>query len=99
MDQQPRDTFATRVVVLALAFVVVGGLASVVFLASTQTPIPDALDRLVFASLGALSALLAKTAVSVTPGPTPVEVTNAPTDPVPVTDDAAPVVPVDARVV
>lgn len=55
------DLFPTRVVVIALAVVVVGGLGAIVFLASTQTPIPDALDRLVFASLGALSALLAKT--------------------------------------
>lgn len=86
MNDQPKDTFATRVVVLALAFVVVGGLGAIAFLASTQTPIPDALDRLVFASLGAISALLAKTALSVTPGPTEVEVTNTESSPVPVTD-------------
>lgn len=83
MDQ-PKDTFATRVVVLALALVVVGGMGSIVFLASTQTPIPDALDRLVFSALGAIGALLAKTAISVTPGATQVEVTNTPDAPVPV---------------
>jgi hypothetical protein len=89
MTEQPRDTFATRVVVIALAIIVVGGMGSVVFLASTQTPIPDALDRLVFSALGAISALLAKTAVSTIPGPTEVQVTNTEADPVPVTDDGA----------
>lgn len=85
--EQPKDTFATRTVVLALAMVVVGGMGSIVFLASTQTPIPDALDRLVFASLGAISALLAKTAISVAAGSTPVEITNPADNPVPVTSD------------
>jgi hypothetical protein len=89
VTEQPRDTFATRVVVIALAIIVVGGMGSVVFLASTQTPIPDALDRLVFSALGAISALLAKTAVSTIPGPTEVQVTNTEADPVPVTDDGA----------
>jgi hypothetical protein len=87
--EQPKDTFATRVVVIALAIVVVGGLGSIVFLASTQTTIPDALDRLVFSALGAISALLAKTAVSIIPGPTQVEVTNTAEAPVPVTEDPA----------
>ena len=74
------DLFPTRVVVVALALVVVGGLGSIVFLASTQTPIPDALDRLVFSALGAIGALLAKTS-----GMTDqVEITNTPADPVPV---------------
>jgi hypothetical protein len=86
VNDQPRDTFATRVVVIALAIIVVGGLGSIVFLASTQTPIPDALDRLVFSALGAISALLAKTAVSIIPGAQPVEVVNTPADPVPTTD-------------
>ena len=74
------DLFPTRVVVVALALVVVGGLGAIVFLASTQTPIPDALDRLVFSALGAIGALLAKTS-----GMTDqVEITNTPADPVPV---------------
>jgi hypothetical protein len=87
--EQPKDTFATRVVVIALAVVVVGGLAAVVFLASTETPIPDTLDRLVFSALGAISALLAKTAVSVATGTTPVEITNTADAPVPVSETPA----------
>lgn len=89
MTEQPKDTFATRVVVIALAVVVVGGMGAIVFLASTQTPIPDALDRLVFSALGAIGALLAKTALSATPGPAQVEVTNTDADPVPVTQGGA----------
>lgn len=76
------DHFPTRIVVVALAIVVVGGLAAVTFLASTQTPIPDALDRLVFTALGSLGTLLAKTALE----RDQVEVTNDPTHPVPVDD-------------
>jgi hypothetical protein len=83
-EDQPKDTFATRVVVIALAFVVVGGTAGIFWLASTQTPIPDSADRLVFAALGAISALLAKTALSVVQGPQDVQVVNTPEEPVPV---------------
>ena len=79
------DLFPTRVVVVALALVVVGGLGSIVFLASTQTPIPDALDRLIFSALGALGALLAKTSGTVAEK---VEVVNGPADPVPVEEAA-----------
>lgn len=81
-----QDLFPTRVVVIALALVVVGGLGSIVFLASTQTPIPDALDRLVFSALGAISALLVSTrgTTGEEETPTPVEVMNEPTSPVPV---------------
>lgn len=75
------DRFPTRVVVVALAIVVVGGLGAVTWLASTQTPIPDALDRLVFTALGSIGALLAKTA-----GDGQVEITNDPANPVPVED-------------
>lgn len=92
--EQPKDTFATRVVVIALAIVVVGGSGGIFWLASTQTPIPDSADRLVFAALGAISALLAKTAVSVMQGPQPVEVTNTPADPVQV-EQAPAVDPLD----
>lgn len=60
------DVFPVRVVVVALALVVVGGLGSIVFLAATQTPIPDALDRLIFSALGATGALLAKTSGTAT---------------------------------
>ena len=74
------DRFPVRVVVLSLAFTVIGGLGSIVFLASTQTPIPDALDRLVFLSLGAISALLAKTSGT----GDKVQIDNAIDDPVPV---------------
>ena len=76
------DLFPTRVVVVALAVVVVGGLAAVTFLASTQTPIPDALDRLVFTALGSLGTLLAKTAVE----GGQVEIVNDDANPVPVED-------------
>lgn len=55
-----KDRFPTRIVVIALAVVVVGGLASIVFLASTQTPIPDAMDRLVFTALGSLGTILTR---------------------------------------
>jgi len=78
------DLFPTRVVVVALALVVVGGLGAIVFLASTQTPIPDALDRLVFSALGAIGALLAKTSGTVADPPAQVQITNTPADPVPV---------------
>jgi hypothetical protein len=74
------DKFPTRVVVVALALVVVGGLGAVVFLASTQTPIPDAMDRLVFTALGSLGTILARP----TGGTTPVEVVNDDEAPVPV---------------
>jgi hypothetical protein len=84
------DQFPTRVVVVALALVVVGGLAALVFLASTQTPIPDSLDRLVFAALGAISALLAKTSHLSGGDPAQVEVVNAPGDPVPVVGEHDP---------
>jgi hypothetical protein len=83
------DLFPTRVVVVALAVVVVGGLGAVVFLAAVQTPIPDALDRLIFSALGALSALLAKTTATV-PDPTQVEVVNDPGSPVPVVGEHDP---------
>ena len=76
------DLFPTRVVVVALALVVVGGLAAVTFLASTQTPIPDALDRLVFTALGSLGTLLAKTALE----GSQVEIVNDDANPVPVED-------------
>lgn len=78
------DLFPVRVVVIALAFVVVGGLVAVVFLASTGTTIPDALDRLVFTALGSLGTILAKTSGA---APQDVQVVNAPADPVPVTTD------------
>ena len=82
------DLFPTRVVVLALALVVVGGLASIVWLASTQTTIPDALDRLVFTSLGSLGTLLAKTTYDYMKPTQEVEVMNTPENPVPVDNDA-----------
>lgn len=79
------DRFLPRVVVLALAFVVVGGLGAFVFLASTQTPIPDSLDRLVFGGLTSLGTLLAKTTYDkLTEGTQDVQVVNEPDAPVPV---------------
>ena len=76
------DHFPTRVVVIALALVVVGGLGALVFLASTGTTIPDALDRLVFTALGSLGTILAR------PGSDTqdVQVMNEPEDAIPVED-------------
>lgn len=59
------------IVVVTLAVLVIGGAAAIAFLAFTQTPIPDQLDRLVSTALGALGAILATTRASDDP-PTPV---------------------------
>jgi hypothetical protein len=82
------DRFPSRVVVVALAFVVTAGLGALVFLASTGTTIPDALDRLIFTALGSLGTILAKTSGAV---PEPVQVMNEPADPVPVNNAAEPI--------
>jgi hypothetical protein len=79
------DQFPIRVVVLALGMVVVGGMLVIAYLATTQTAIPDSLDRLVFGALTAVTALLAKT--STTPaGGAPVEIVNDNANPVPVAE-------------
>ena len=70
------------VVVVTLAVLVVGGAAAIAFLAFTQTPIPDQLDRLVSTALGALGAILATTRGGT--DATPVIVENQPDNPVPV---------------
>lgn len=69
------------IVVATLAAVVIIGLGAMAYLATTQTPIPDQLDRLTFGALTALGAILATTRGS---EPAPVVVQNKPDDPVPV---------------
>ena len=83
------DLFPIRVVVVAMAIVLVGSVAACTFLAFTQTPIPDLLGTLAVAAMTGTSALLAKTG-GATAGPTDVQVVNQPGDPVPVSDEAAP---------
>lgn len=79
------DRMIPRIVVVTLAVVVVGGGAAMAFLASTQTTIPDQIDRLVTVAIGALGAILASTRGGEDP-PTEVVVTNEATDPVPTTE-------------
>lgn len=55
------DLFPIRVVVLALAIGFVGSIICIAWLASTQTPIPDALSDIPVFSGGALAGILAKT--------------------------------------
>lgn len=75
------DRLTVRVVVAALALGVLAGLALIGWLASTQTPIPDALDRLTNLLAGGLIGVLASTRTSVD-DPAPVQVVNEPDDPV-----------------
>lgn len=74
------DNFAVRAVVCTLAIVTVGGFAAIAYLSSTQTPIPDQLDRLVAGAMGALIGILAATRT----GTAEVSVVNPPGDPLPV---------------
>lgn len=70
------------IVVIVLGIVAVGGGAAMSYLAMTQTPIPDQLDRYAFGALTALCAILATTrSESVT-------VDNPPSDPVNTADTA-----------
>lgn len=57
------------IVVLTLAAVVVVGTGFMGYLATTQTPIPDQLDRLTFGALTAIGAILATTRSSSEPQP------------------------------
>lgn len=82
------DRFTVRVVVCVLGIGVIGGLAALAFLASTQTPIPDQLDRLITFLAGGLASVLATTRSPAQPGeaipPQDVHVANESTDPIPV---------------
>lgn len=78
------DQFPVRAVVVVLGTVVVIAMTGIVWLASTGTAIPDSLDRMGFAALGAIGALLARTSTG--NGPAQVEVVNEPEDAVPVED-------------
>ena len=77
------DRFTIRVVVFALAFAVLGGLAALAYLSFTGTMIPDQLDRLVTFLAGALTSVLATTR-STGEDAQPVTVQNQPSDPIPV---------------
>ena len=79
------DLFPVRVVVVALAIVLVGSVAAVTFLSFTQTQIPDLLGQLAVGSMTATTALLAKTSGTLAEK---VEVVNGPADPVPVEEAA-----------
>lgn len=79
------DRFTIRTVVVALAAVVVGGVACMGYLSMTQTPIPDQFDRLVTYLAGVLSGVLASThSKSDEDPPDKVEVVNEPDNAVPV---------------
>lgn len=79
------ESFAIRVVVATLSFISVGGLVSEVALALLHTSIPDSIDRLTFAAMGALTATLTKVAAGGRhEDATQVEVVNDPEQPVPV---------------
>lgn len=74
------DRFSVRAVVITLGAVVLFVVCGMIFLASTQTPIPDSLDRIGFAALGAVAGILAKTSI----GAQDVQVVNEAEDAVPV---------------
>lgn len=77
------DRFTVRVVVATLAASVLGGLAAMAYLAMTQTPIPDQLDRLVNFLAGGLAGVLVSTRSTGDPAQ-PVEIVNNEDQPVPV---------------
>jgi TRAP-type C4-dicarboxylate transport system permease small subunit len=54
-------SFPVMVVVVTLATISILGMGIMGYLAMTQTPIPDQIDRLTFGALTALGALLATT--------------------------------------
>lgn len=87
----PPDLLPVRTVVIALAVGFVGSIVAITFLASTQTPIPDALADIPVFSGGALAGLLAKTQQTPTadpvydaPPPIPVTVEQPVEEPIPV---------------
>lgn len=77
------DHFPIRVVVLALSLGFLLSLCLIGWLASTQTPIPDALADVPVFTGGALAGILAKT------GTEAVTIDQPPDDPIPVEDVAA----------
>lgn len=82
------DRFAIRTVVVVLGAVVLAVAVGELVLAFVHTSIPDSVDRLGFAALGAISGILAKTSsTGATPSdPVPVAVVQPPGEPVPTTD-------------
>lgn len=77
------DSFAIRMATVALALGFLGSMAMIGWLASTQTPIPDAISDMPLYTGGALAALL--------PGALgKVRVDNPPSDPVNVTTEDEP---------
>lgn len=70
------DRFNVRVVVVALAIGVLGGLAALSYLAFTGTAIPDQLDRLITFLAGGLTTVLVSTKSSPGDETTPVTVVN-----------------------
>lgn len=81
------DKFNIRVVVVALAVGVLGGLAALSYLAFTSTAIPDQLDRLITFLAGGLTTVLVSTKTSTPEEPTSVQVVNqGPSEALPVTD-------------
>jgi hypothetical protein len=83
------DRLVIRLVVVALAASVVGGVMWEGFLASTSTAIPDQFDRLVNLLAGGLIAILAQTRSSNEPAQ-PVQVMNAADEAIPVDADPQP---------
>lgn len=81
------DRFNVRVVVVALAIGVLGGLAALSYLAFTGTVIPDQLDRLITFLAGGLTTVLVSTKSGSTEDTQPVTVVNeGPAEAIPMTD-------------
>ncbi len=74
-------------VILILGLVTLGCVGGIIWLASTQTPIPSTLEVLAGTSLGAVAGVLATTRTN----PDPVGQVPAPEPDVPVAADPAPV--------
>ncbi len=68
------DRFAVRAVVVVLGAVVLAVTVGEIVLAFVSTPIPDSIDRLGFAALGAISGLLSRTTSPTAAGDPPVRV-------------------------
>lgn len=71
------DRFTVRTVVVALAAGLIISVVGMLWLASTQTTIPDQVDRLAFLIGGAISGVLAKTSHD---EPVETTVVNSPAD-------------------
>lgn len=76
------DSFVVRAVVAFLGLAVLAGMAIGAVLALDERAVPDFIVATTSAAIGALGALLARTSTNDTS--TPVHITNAAVDPVPV---------------